>query len=200
MSCQNHIIFRVKQISAALLIAAATAQSAQATVRGCEYDVYVKADGIRSTIVPGSSMRSEGEVSNRIDFSRGMARVSAAWAAETCLRDVMARGGVPATCVENRRHDTRLYNGKMTRFEFGSLPINARQTVCAMAKIKGDRILRNVRIYTKVRGRSEDVKRECSLPIKGGNISVSDFWAQAFLYSPYYTLADYKRFNCTPYQ
>lgn len=188
------------RIGAALLIAASTAQAVQATVRGCEYDVYVKADGIRSTIVPGSAMRSEGEVSNAIDNSRGLARVSAAWAAEVCLRDVMVRGNVPATCREGRPHDTRLYKGKMTRFDFASLPINARQTVCAMAKIQGRRILRNVRVYAKVRSRSEDVRRECSLPAKGGNVSDSDFFAQAFRYSVYYTLKDYGRLNCGPYQ
>lgn len=199
------MVFRMKRAGASVVLAAAafsvTVQAAQATVRGCEYDVYVKADSIRSTIVPGSSMRSVGEASNSFENSRAEARVVAALYAQTCLHHVMERGGVPRFCIENRLYQINESTGGMTRFKFGSLPIDARKTVCGLAKVQGKTELRNVRIYTKVRGGSEDVRRECSLPARTSNVGESHWYtAEGYSYSPYFTLADFPRFKCRPYQ
>lgn len=195
---------KLKLAFVAIVTLTMTAMTAHATIRGCEYEIFVKADGVSSFSLSEVLVRSEGSIPKTYPNSRGAARTAAAERAELCLNDAMEQGNVPASCRDDWKPASEWQPGgehRMARFEFGSLPVEAKKQICAMGKRLGVRRMSNVRVYAKVRGGSVDVLRECSMP---ANKSLAPqfalFLARAYEYNIYYTLADYKSLLCTPYQ
>lgn len=183
----------IKKTGAVLICTAMFTTTVQAGTgpfyeRNCHYDLYVKADGVRSTLVQGE-LRAQGRGSKR-----GYARVNAAKAAEQCLLDAKKRMGTPGSCRRPMRDNP--FPGEVTQFDHNSIIHRARRTLCTAAKGLGKTRLRKIEIYVKVRSRSEDVRRECSLPAKKSNVPRDTIFAQGFRYSPYYNVERIASHTC----
>ncbi len=183
------------KLAATTTLLVGLAGNAHAVTRGCSYDIGVRGDNVQATSVPQGNVLFEGAAS-RTKYDKGFARFRAAQAAHSCLSEAARRNNRPSACQTGSRPRNN-QPGVTTRFDLPRLRTNALDALCAKAHQLRITEIPNVVIYSRVRGTSDGVRRECSLPPSTRNIRKKTIMAQGRTrYSRNFTLFTSQLVRC----